>query len=185
MCRRAHGYGYRTDWERPAARSDARTITTEGASRRSRDVAPAVPESELLVADRDREQVVQLLKRAATDGRLTIDEFGERAEEAYRARTGAELRAVLRQLPYEMPPLSAMPAAPPRPAGPARPPTADAYRGGRHPHRSAGLSPLVVVALVFAVVALATGGHVFAAWPLLWLLVVVGRRVGRRPEPWR
>jgi hypothetical protein len=36
-----------------------------------------------------------------------------------------------------------------------------------------------MIAVVLAIVAVATGGHVLAAWPLLWLLVVVGRRVWR------
>ena len=43
------------------------------------------------IGDREREQVVDLLKRAWADGRLTMDEFNERTEEAWAARTRDDL----------------------------------------------------------------------------------------------
>src|SRR3954462_9084852 len=54
---------------------------------------------EILVSDDDRHAVVRQLQKHTADGRLTIDEFSDRVDEAYQARTGTELRAVLRNLP--------------------------------------------------------------------------------------
>jgi hypothetical protein len=56
----------------------------------------------------DREQVIQALKDAFVQGRLTRDEFDERAGLALTTRTRAELAALTADLP----------------AGPARPPAA-------------------------------------------------------------
>ena len=49
--------------------------------------------------DAKREQVVRELTRHCGEGRLTLDELGDRIEEAYAATTIAELRTVLRDLP--------------------------------------------------------------------------------------
>ena len=53
----------------------------------------------LRVSDAERNRVVDVLKRHTADGRLTLDEFEARVEETLSARTGTELRAVLRELP--------------------------------------------------------------------------------------
>ena len=42
-------------------------------------------------SDADRERVVALLHQACAEGRLTVEEFGERSASAYAARTHAEL----------------------------------------------------------------------------------------------
>ncbi len=52
-----------------------------------------------LVADVDRERVVELLRECCADGRLTFGELADRAGAAYTARTGGELAAVLEGLP--------------------------------------------------------------------------------------
>jgi hypothetical protein len=46
---------------------------------------------ELRASDADRENVVRLLREAHGDGRITLDEHGERVERAYAARTLGEL----------------------------------------------------------------------------------------------
>ena len=73
---------------------------------------------DVLVSDADRNAVVRQLQRHTADGRLSIDEFTERVEETYRARTTSELQAVLRNLPRATPlvhPTSyRAPAPPPR-----------------------------------------------------------------------
>src|SRR5262245_42630748 len=51
------------------------------------------------VSDAERDHVVEVLKRHTADGRLTLDEFAARVEEALSARTGSELRTTLRELP--------------------------------------------------------------------------------------
>jgi hypothetical protein len=61
---------------------------------------------ELRAADTDRERVVTVLREAAADGRLTLDELEERTAAAYRARTLGELVALTADLlPPERQPL--------------------------------------------------------------------------------
>jgi hypothetical protein len=55
--------------------------------------------SDLLVSDADRARVASELRQHYESGRLTLDEFQERLDEAHRARTEAQLDRVLRQLP--------------------------------------------------------------------------------------
>jgi Flp pilus assembly protein TadB len=52
-----------------------------------------------LAADSERERAVIALRRHFEAGRLEVEEFAERAERALRARTTADLRAALRDLP--------------------------------------------------------------------------------------
>jgi Domain of unknown function (DUF1707) len=54
---------------------------------------------DLLVSDADRAHVVGELRVHYEAGRLTLEEFQERLDEAQRARTESQLEAVLRQLP--------------------------------------------------------------------------------------
>jgi hypothetical protein len=54
---------------------------------------------EIRVSDADREQAVKLLERHHVDGRLTWEEFSERMEAAFRARTREDLRRTLADLP--------------------------------------------------------------------------------------
>jgi hypothetical protein len=46
---------------------------------------------DLRASDADRENVVRLLREAHADGRITLDEHGERVERAYSARTLGDL----------------------------------------------------------------------------------------------
>jgi DUF1707 SHOCT-like domain len=52
-------------------------------------------------SDADRERAVQALQRHAAAGRLTLDEFSDRAHRALACRTHADLAALLRDLPAE------------------------------------------------------------------------------------
>ncbi len=49
------------------------------------------PLPDLRASDADRERVAERLRHAAGDGQLTLDELNERLDEAYRARTHADL----------------------------------------------------------------------------------------------
>jgi hypothetical protein len=51
------------------------------------------------VSDQEREAVVARLNAATAEGRLTLEEFGERAGEAYAARTVADLAKLVDDLP--------------------------------------------------------------------------------------
>ncbi|MER5949245.1 DUF1707 domain-containing protein [Streptomyces sp. NPDC001904] len=54
---------------------------------------------DLRASDADREQVAERLRDALAEGRLDMEEFGERLEETYKARTYRELLPVTRDLP--------------------------------------------------------------------------------------
>jgi hypothetical protein len=71
----------------------------------------------------DREQVIETLKDAFAQGRLTRDELGARAGRALAAQTFADLAALTADIP-PAPSASPVPAAPPAPAAvaPSRPP---------------------------------------------------------------
>jgi hypothetical protein len=52
-------------------------------------------------SDQERESVVDVLRDAFTDGRLTLDEFEERTSAAYAAKTWTELRELTSDLPAQ------------------------------------------------------------------------------------
>jgi hypothetical protein len=54
-------------------------------------------------SDEDRQRTVTALERHTGAGRLTLDEFAERARLAHDARTLEDLAAVVRDLPAEAP----------------------------------------------------------------------------------
>jgi hypothetical protein len=64
----------------------------------------------LRASHEDRDQVVEVLRVAAGDGRLTADELDHRIEVALSARTYGELAAVVADLPAERPARAAAPA---------------------------------------------------------------------------
>ncbi len=62
--------------------------------------SPAVPEPrDLRASDADRERVANVLREAAGDGRLTMDELDERLDAVYAAKTYAELEPITHDLP--------------------------------------------------------------------------------------
>jgi len=92
---------------------------------------------EMRVSDADREQTVKLLEKHHVDGRLTWEEFSERMEAAFHARTREDLRRTLVDLPTPDEP---------------RPP---AERGGASgPNWRSLLSLPVVIAIVIALAVL-------------------------------
>jgi len=52
-------------------------------------------------SDQERESVVDVLRDAFTDGRLTYDEFEERMAAAYTAKTWTQLRELTSDLPVQ------------------------------------------------------------------------------------
>ncbi|MEU9183097.1 DUF1707 domain-containing protein [Streptomyces sp. NPDC048484] len=54
---------------------------------------------ELRASDADREQVAEVLRDAVAEGRLDMEEFEERLEATYKARTYKELEPITRDLP--------------------------------------------------------------------------------------
>ena len=70
----------------------------------------AAPAPDLRVSHAERDEVVDLLREAAGDGRLTADELDERVEAALSARTGGDLAVLTADLPAR----SAEPGAQPK-----------------------------------------------------------------------
>ena len=60
------------------------------------DSSDSLPD--LRASDADRERVVEVLRRAASDGRLTVEELEERVPVAYAARTRGELERLTADL---------------------------------------------------------------------------------------
>ena len=81
---------------------------------------PAVPDKgNLRASDADRERVAEILREAAGDGRVSMEELDERLDAVYAAKTYAELEPITRDLPA--PGTPNMPASAAAPAGdPAR-----------------------------------------------------------------
>lgn len=62
--------------------------------------SPAVPDPRnLRASDADRERVANVLREAAGDGRLTMDELDERLDAVFAAKTYAELEPITHDLP--------------------------------------------------------------------------------------
>lgn len=70
--------------------------------------------SDLRASDGDREHVVEVLREAVGEGRLTLEEYEERADKAYNAKTLGELATLTADLPgqHERQPLPALDSGP-------------------------------------------------------------------------
>jgi hypothetical protein len=75
--------------------------------------------SQLRISDADRHKVADLLRDAAGEGRLDLDELEERLEATYAARTYADLVPITIDLPAHPQQGPATPAVPPRESLPA------------------------------------------------------------------
>lgn len=126
----------------------------EGRSRPQRDRrehgSPARSPDHVLVSDAERQAVVDDLRQHTADGRLTLDEFEQRVEEALQARTAGDLRRATRELPSLHP--------------------APSSRGRRTPRFP--VAPAILV--VAAVVAVALMAKVWWVLIPLWFFVFGG-----------
>ena len=118
-------------------------------------------------SDHDRQQVVDRLRSAVADGRLTVDEYVDRMGRAYQAVTYGDLAPLCADLPADG---SVVGRAAPAPAG-AR--VAGPGRGGMLAGLPAVLKVLwtiwltaVSVNVVVWVLASVTSGHLAYPWPL-------------------
>jgi hypothetical protein len=68
------------------------------------ELQPRDEDDRVRVSDREREQVVDLLGQAAAEGRLTLDEYADRAADAHAAQTRGELARLTDDLPTQLPP---------------------------------------------------------------------------------
>ncbi len=140
----------------------------------------AVPAGDVRVSDAERDDAVSQLSEHFQAGRLTTDEFDERAGLALAAKTRGDLASLMTDLPGGAHGLARQAANPAQPAQPAQPDgqAVQARRG------LGGAAPVLAVIAVVAVVASLFGhgvaGHV--PWALLLVALFVFRRslLGRR-----
>lgn len=138
-------------------------------------------DSRLRLSDDDREAAVRELGEHYATGRLTADEHEERTEQAWAAKTRADLAPLFRDLPISARggPISAQGGEFLRP-----PATGPALRPS--PRRGAIPTPIVVLLAVVAALALASVLPVLVVVLVLWWLVAGharhrwGHRLDRR-----
>jgi Domain of unknown function (DUF1707) len=123
----------------------------------------------LRAADVDREFVAERLRTALNEGRLTLSEYDERLGQAYAARTYADLKALLTDLPEVAPPSHSKVV----PAGVHAPMPVDVpHERGRSRHWVAGVwSSWCTVACILIFIWAVPGhrGPFWPAWPLgIW-----------------
>jgi hypothetical protein len=78
-----------------------------------------VGRDQMRASDADREQVVERLRTALQEGRLDLGEYDERMQQAYAAKTYADLDGLLTDLPVTSPPVPAATPVGNRPKHPA------------------------------------------------------------------
>jgi hypothetical protein len=122
-------------------------------------VPPRPADLRLRVGDAERGQVIDQLADHHAAGRLTLPEFEDRMSAAWTARTGAELEALVRDLP-----------APARPAAPA--PARPRLRLDAQTR-----TYLVVIALLWLIWLVSGAGYPWPVWPMLgWGIGVAGHQ---------
>ncbi|MBV9682649.1 MAG: DUF1707 domain-containing protein [Solirubrobacterales bacterium] len=118
----------------------------------------------LRAADADREHTAERLRESHSEGRLDMDEFQQRLERCYQAKTIGELDELVNDLPRqaehaEQPPLGWF-----RPSG-------------------SRVAPLAAIVIALIVISAAIGHHLFWLWlPLVFLLWRMSS--WRRRRPW-
>lgn len=127
------------------------------------------------IGDADREALASELREHYAHGRLTLDEFQQRLDATFTAKTDVELRRITADLPHQ-------PSTPPTTTPPWTPPPAPTYQPwqgqqtGWNQRRGIGafarlawlLATVLLIAGVFAV--LGHGGN--AGRPLIVLLAI-------------
>jgi hypothetical protein len=112
------------------------------------------------VGDADREATATQLREHYADGRLTLDELNERLDQAFAAKTRADLNAVMRDLPVA-----------PRPIMPIQPGPRSSGSGPRSGRPFAFLAP--VFALFWLGVLVLGAGFLFGFGDKPFIVVVV------------
>lgn len=123
-------------------------------------------------SDADRDKVVDMLRGAYAEGRLSLEEFDERTTAAYAAKTWSALRELTADLPAGAGmagpglPAAGIPPGPPG-FGPGGPPPGD---------RRFFPVPLVPIAVLAF---LALGGHAVMLIPIIVIVFVWVRMISR------
>ena len=150
------------------------------------------------VGDADREAIAAQLREHFADGRLTLEELNERLDQAFAAKTRADLNTVTRDLPQAARPATGLPYGGTAWQGPAWPgpmatrPGQD-YGNGRQSRGSGAFAPLMGMVWLFVILGsvilfggFGGGGRPLAIVLFLAALALVRRLIGlgrRRGSP--
>ena len=127
-------------------------------------------------SDKERDSVVDVLRDAYTDGRITLEEFEERTSAAYASKTWTDLRVLTSDLPVE-PVLGAdLPQRPPPPHPVA--PVMSAVPRPRPGGRGRPLGRLLPVIFAWIMIAAAAGSPDTAAALSVVFICLLACRVG-------
>ena len=128
-------------------------------------------------SDKERESVVDVLRDAYTEGRLTLEEFEERTSAAYASKTWADLRELTVDLPVE-PVLGAdLPQRRPQP----QPAAQQMVRSLPRPRQGGHYRPLgrlLPIVFVWIMIAAAAGSPDTAAALSVVFICLLACRVG-------
>jgi hypothetical protein len=144
------------------------------------------PDPSLRAADADRDAVAERLRTAHAEGRLTVEEFGERLDAAFAARTMGELAGLTADLPAERARVAR--TGDEAEASPAVTPAA--HRAGLRAAWAAWATAVLVTSAIWLVVSVSNGDLVYY-WPIWvavpWGAVLVARTLfgGRHRPPGR
>ncbi len=141
------------------------------------------------VGDADREAVAAQLREHYADGRLTLEELNERLDQAFAAKTKADLNTVMRDLPQAARPGAGMPYGGTAWQGPGWPgpmvarPRQD--QGSQHSCGRGAFAPMmgmvwlfVILGSVFLFGGIGGGGRPVAIVLFLAALALVRRLIG-------
>lgn len=127
-------------------------------------------------SDRERDSVVDVLREAYTDGRITLEEFEDRTSAAYASKTWTDLRELTSDLPVE-PVLGAdLPQLPPHPQPVAQ--VVPAVPRLRQGDRNRPLGRLLPVIFAWIMIAAAAGSPDTAAALSVVFICLLACRVG-------
>jgi hypothetical protein len=128
-------------------------------------------------SDSERESVVDVLRDAYTEGRLTLEEFEERTSAAYGSKTWTDLRELTGDLPVE-PMLGAdLPQQRARPHVPAQH-VVSAPERRQHSHHNRPLGRLLPVVFAWIMIAAVAGSPDTAAALSVVFICLLACRVG-------
>jgi uncharacterized integral membrane protein len=124
---------------------------------------------EMRAGDADRQAVADRLKTALDEGRLDLNEYDERLQKTYAAKTFADLDGLLDDLPGTVPPQRSQVAA----YQPSEAPTPYAPAAGHAHNALSWVGPyggVVAVCILIWAISSVSSGHLNYFWPV-WALI--------------
>jgi hypothetical protein len=127
-------------------------------------------------SDKERDSVVDVLRDAYTDGRITLEEFDDRTSAAYASKTWGDLRDLTSDLPVKPVLGGGLPQRPSHPQPVAQ--VVPAVPRQRYDGRSRPLGRLLPVIFAWIVIAAAAGSPDTAAALSVVFICLLACRVG-------